>query len=129
MNSGFYFEPGMPLFTMKGQDIPVILAVTIAAMALEVFLALKKDGRLGLVLPGLWLLQTLVRLAVRAVQVDRTIQDIGSAWLANPGQALALAFAVENIPTLMLLAAYGLCRACKRWRTRQQLEKTRIEDL
>ena len=92
-------------------------------MALEVFLALQKDGRLGLVLPGLWLLQTLVRLAVRIIQVN------SYSTLPSMGGVLVLAFGVENIPTLLLLAEYGLCRICKRWRTRQQLERTRIEDL
>ena len=58
-----------------------------------------------------------------------TIQRVGSAWLANPGQALAVAFAVENIPTLLLLAVYGLCRAGRRWRLRRQVDKSRIEDL
>ena len=129
MGTGFHFEEGMPLFTLEGGDIPVILALMAAAIALEVFLALKKDGRLGLILPGLWLLQTVVRLVVRIIQVAQTTQRIGSSWLANPGQALAAAFAVENIPTLLLLAAYGLCRLGKGWRTRRQVDKTRIEDL
>ena len=115
----------MPLLTLEGQDIPVILALMLAALAAEVFLALKKDGRLGLILPGLWLLWTLVRLVVRIIQV---VQTDGS-WLANPWQALAVAFSVESIPTLLLLAAYGLCRLGKGWRTRRQLDRTRIDDL
>lgn len=123
MGTGFHFEQGAPLFTLEGQDIPVILVLMAAAMALEVFLALKEDGRLGLGLPGLWLLRSVVRLAVWMIQV--------SSYSPLPSMAgtLALAFGVENIPTLLLLAAYGLCRACKRWRTRQQLEKALIEDL
>ena len=59
MGTGFHFEEGMNLFTLNGQDIPVILALMAAALAAEVFLALKRDGRLGLVLPGLWLVYTL----------------------------------------------------------------------
>ena len=96
-----------------------------AALAAEVFLALKRDGRLGLVLPGLWLVYTLVRLAIRAVYLAQT----GGGWLADPWQALAIACAVENVPTLLLLAVYGLCRAGKRWRLRRQVDKTRIQDL
>ena len=42
---------------------------------------------------------------------------------------LALAFCVENIPTLLLLAAYGLCRLYRRRKTARQLKKSRIEDL
>ena len=125
MGTGFHFEEGMALFTLNGQDIPVILALMAAALAAEVFLALKRDGRLGLVLPGLWLVYTLVRLAIRAVYLAQT----GGGWLADPWQALASACAVENVPTLLLLAAYGLCRAGKRWRLRRQVDKTRIQDL
>ena len=125
MGTGFHFEEGMPLFTLNGQDIPVILILMAAALVAEVFLALKRDGRLGLILPGLWLVYTLVRLVIRAVYLAQT----GGGWLANPWEALAIAFAVENIPTLLLLAAYGLCRLGKGWRTRRQVDKTRIEDL
>lgn len=125
MSTGFHFNEDMPLFTIQGQDIPIILTMLAAAVALEVFLSLKKDGRLGLVLPGLWLLLAVLRLAFRAVQVVHA----DSSWLANPGQALAVAFTVENIPTLFLLAAYGLCRGRKRWKTRRQLEQSRIKDL
>lgn len=125
MGTGLHFEEGMPLFTLNGQDIPVILILMAAALAAEVFLALKRDGRLGLILPGLWLVYTLVRLVIRAVYLAQT----GGGWLANPWEALAIAFAVENIPTLLLLAAYGLCRLGKGWRTRRQVDKTRIEDL
>lgn len=125
MGTGFHFEEGMPLFTLNGQDIPVILILMAAVLAAEVFLALKRDGRLGLILPGLWLVYTLVRLVIRAVYLAQT----GGGWLANPWEALAIAFAVENIPTLLLLAACGLCRLGKGWRTRRQVDKTRIEDL
>ena len=129
MGTGFHFEEGRPLFTFQSQDIPVMLALMAAAIAAEIFLALKQDGRLGLILPGLRLLQTVVRLVIRIIQVVETIQRVGSAWLANPEQALAFAFVVENIPTLLLLAVYGLCRAGRRWRLRRQVDKSRIEDL
>ncbi len=129
MGTGFHFEEGMELFTVNGRDIPIILGLMAAAVALEIFLALKEDGRLGLILPGLRLLWTAARLAARVVQVAQTTQRLGSSWLSNPGQALAAAFAVENIPTLLLLAVYGLCRGCRRRRTRRQLDRTRIGDL
>ena len=92
----------------------------------EIFLMVKKGGRLGLALPGLALLCSVVRLMIRVVQV---ILVRGSVSLPPMGGALAVAFLVENIPTLLLLAVYGLCRLCKRWKTVQQLKKTRIQDL
>ena len=123
MNTGFHFEEGWDLFTLDMSDAPVILILLAAAIAAEVFLALKKDGRLGLILPGLWLLQSVVKLVVWMMQVSRY-----SSVSARGGE-LRLAVLVENMPTLLLLAVYGLCRLCKRWKTVQQLKKTRIEDL
>lgn len=123
MNTGFHFEEDMDLFIVEMQDVPVILILMAAAIAVEVFLALKKDGRLGLALPGLWLLRCVVQLIVWMVQVS------GYSSVAAMGGTLAVAFLVENIPTLLLLAVYGLCRLCKRWKTVQQVKKTRIQDL
>ena len=123
MGTGFHFEEGLPLFTVEGSDIPVIFVLMAAAIAAEVFLALKKDRRPGLVLPGLWLLWSAAQLIVRMVQVS------AYSSLSSMGGALCLALSVENIPTLLLLAVYGLCRFGKHWKTTQQLKKTRIDDL
>lgn len=123
MNTGFHFEEDMDLFIVEMQDMPVILALMAAAVAVEIFLAVKKDGRLGLALPGLWLLRCVVQMIVWMVQVS------GYSSVAAMGGTLAVAFLVENIPTLLLLAVYGLCRLCKRWKTVQQVKKTRIQDL
>ena len=123
MNTGFHFEEGVDLFIVEMRDLPVILVVMAAAIAVEIFLALKKDRRLGLALPGLWLLKCVVQLVIWVIQVN------SYSSVADMGGTLALAFCVENIPTLLLLALYGLCRLCKRWKTVRQLEKTRIQDL
>lgn len=123
MGTGFHFEEDMTLFTLNGQDIPIILVLMAAATAVEVLLALKKDGRPGLVLPGLVLLWSAAQLVVRMIQVSRY------STLSARGGELCMAFAVENLPTLILLAVYGLCRLGKGWRVRRQLDKTRIEDL
>ncbi len=123
MNTGFHFEEGVDLFTLTVRDVPIILAVLAAAVAVEIFLTAKKGRVLGFVLPGLWLLRCIVRLVIWVVQVN------GYSSAADMGGTLALAFLVENIPTLLLLAVYGLCRLCKRWKTVQQVKKTRIQDL
>lgn len=123
MGTGFHFEEDLELLTVNGQDIPVILILMAAATALEVFLALKKDGRLGLGLPGLWLLKSVVQLVVWMILIS------AYAPISSRIEELCLAFSIENIPTLILLAVYGLCRLGKRWKTKQQLEKTRIVDL
>lgn len=123
MNTGFHFEEDMDLFIIEMQDMPVILVLMAAAVAVEIFLAVKKDGRLGLALPGLWLLRCVVQVIVWMVQVS------GYSSVTAMGGTLVVAFLVENIPTLLLLAVYGLCRLCKRWKTVQQVKRTRIQDL
>ena len=70
MNTGFHFEEGTALIIVEGQDIFIILALMAAAIALEIFLGVKKDGRLGLVLPGLMLLRSVVKLIVWMIQVS-----------------------------------------------------------
>ena len=115
--TGFHFEPDIVFFIVQMQDVPVILILITAAAAAEVFLALREDWRLGLALPGALLMWNVVRCAVRAVRY--------SPW---PDE-LFLALAVENIPTLILLAVYVLCRSLQRRRLVRQMDKTRIDDL
>ena len=123
MQTGFHFDGEGDLIQVVMGEAPILLLMMAAALALEVFLALKKDGRLGLLPPGLWLLKCVAQLAVWMSQVS------GYSSVAEMGGMLALAFFVVNIPTLLLLAAYGLCRLYRRRKTARQLKKTRIEDL
>ena len=99
------------------QDVPLILALIAAAIAAEVFLARKDDWRLGLALPGGLLAWNVVRCIVRAVRYSPRLDE------------LFLALAVENIPTLVLLAVYILCRFLRRRRSVRQMDKIRIDDL
>ena len=117
MLTGFHFEPDMELFIVQMQDVPVILALMAAAVAAEVFLARRDDWRLGLALPGGLLVWNAVRCAARAVR-----------YSPRPDE-LFLALAVENIPTLILLAIYVLCRFLRRHRLVRQMDKIRIDDL
>lgn len=122
-HTGFHFEPGGPLFVVEGQEVPAILVLAVAAVAAEVFLALKQDRRLGLLLPGGWLLWTLGTFILRLAGLG------GFAALEEWGRLLAIAFAVENSLTLVLLLVYGLCRVVRRRGTARQMEKIKIEDL
>ena len=117
MLTGFHFEPDMELFVVRMQDVPVILILTCAAVAAEVFLARKDDWRPGLALPGVFLVWNAVRCIVRAVRYSPRLDE------------LFLALAVENIPTLFLLAVYILCRFLRRRRLVRQMDKIRIDDL
>ena len=115
--TGFHFEPDMELFIVQMQEVPVILALIAAAAAAEVFLARRDDWRLGLLLPGGLLIWNVVRCVVRAVRYG-----------PRPDE-LFLALTAENIPTLILLAVYVLCRFVRRRRLFRQMDKIRIEDL
>ena len=117
MLTGFHFERDMPVFIVEAQEIPVILALLAVAVAAEVFLTRRDDWRLGLALPGALLVWNAARCAVRAVR-----------YSPRPDE-LFLALAVENIPTLILLAVYVLCRLLRRRRLVRQMDKTRIDDL
>ena len=117
MLTGFHFEPDMELFIVQMQDIPVILVLLAAAAAAEIFLARKDDWRLGLALPGGFLVWNAARCAVRAVRYSPRADE------------LLLALAVENLPTLILLAVYVLCRFFRRRRLVRQMDRIRIDDL
>lgn len=117
MLTGFHFEPDMEFFIVQMQDVPVILSLIAAAVAAEVFLARRDDWRLGLALPGGFLVWNVIRCIVRAVR-----------YSPRPDE-LSLALAVENIPPLILLAAYILCRFLRRRRLVRQMDKIRIEDI
>ena len=69
------------------------------------------------------LLRSVVKLIVWMIQVS------AYSSVSAMGGELCMAVLVENVPTLLLLAVYGLCRLCKRWKTVQQLKKSRIQDL
>lgn len=117
MLTGFHFEPDINFFTVQMQDVPVILALIAAAAAAEVFLAQKEDWRLGLALPGGLLAWNAIHCVVRAVR-----------YSPRPDE-LFLALAVENLPTLILLTVYVLCRLLRRRRLAWQMGKIRIDDL
>ena len=117
MLTGFHFEPDTELFIVQMQDVPAILALMAAAVVAEVLLARRDDWRLGLALPGVLLVWNAVRCIVRAVR-----------YSPRPDE-LFLALAVENIPTLILLAVYILCRLLRRRKLVRQMDKIRIEDL
>lgn len=117
MNTGFHFEPEAPRFAVDMREFVVLLALLAAAVAVEIFLARKEDWRIGLPLPAAMLAWWLIQFVVRLVRWHPRMDE------------LFLALAVENIPTLILLAVYALGRFLRRRRTARQLKRTRIEDI
>lgn len=90
----------------------------IGALVLEAFLARSERAWPGLVLPGVWLLLSLLLVVGNALYVDSLAQTIG---------AIAVALVLFNIPTLLLIAVYCAVRARKR--RRSQIDKMNIQDL
>ena len=92
------------------------LFLLIGAVLLQRYLSKRESRWPGLVLPGMTSLYAL------AMALSATVSDGGFPW----GPALA-AFLLCNIPTVILLTIYALCR--EKLRKRNELEKMNIHDL
>ena len=94
----------------------VFLVLIVGGVALQIFLSRRKSKWLGLILPLLTFLYALA-LTLNVTSIDG----------AFPWGALLAAFLLGNIPTLVLLAIYWAAR--ERYRTRDQMDKMKIDDL
>jgi peptidoglycan/LPS O-acetylase OafA/YrhL len=94
----------------------LILAVGVGGIFLQIFLSKRESKWPGLILPGLTLLWSLV-MVLNVVSTDGSI----------PWGAILAALLMGNIPTLILLAIYWAVR--EKRRTKNQVDKTRIDDL
>lgn len=117
LHSGIYLDRGVLSVTLEGRDLPVLLAIALAGIVVEVLLSRREDGRLGLLLPAAWTLWTAVWLLRNLEHVRRL------------GDELTLVLGLCSVPLLLLLAVYGLCRLARRRRMRRQLQRTQIDDL
>ncbi len=115
--SGFHFgDPSLPLFTMYGEEMPFFLGIGVVLVVAEALLALKKDARLGLVLPGAFFAWAAAKCVVRMIRWSPVMSDL---WFA---------LWVENIPTAILLVAYAICRIWRRIHSLRQADKSRLPD-
>lgn len=97
----------------------VFLLAGVGGIFLQIYLSKKENKLLGLLLPGVTFLYALVR--VLTMTISMTI----ATW-ADVGLILR-AFLLLNLPTLVLVAIYLICRdSAKR---KKQLEKMSIQDL
>lgn len=97
----------------------VFLLIGVGGIFLQIFLSKKENRLLGLLLPVVTFLYSLVRI------LSMTISMTISTW-ADVGLILR-AFLVTNLSTLVLLAIYWICRDAAR--RKKQLEKMNIQDL
>ena len=124
LRSGVAIWPAFTL-TMDLRDLPLVLTVGAVLLAAQVVLSRRREWWPGLILPGVWLGGTLADLIPQAVRSG----EAGWGWMGGTVEALVTALAIENIPTLVLLAVYAACCFLRRRRLRRQLRKTQIDDI
>ena len=101
---------------LANKAIILMLALLVGVPVLQVFLSRRGNQWLGLLLPMLTFLYSLVMVC------SVTAYEGGIPW----GPILASLIS-GNIPTVVLLVIYFACR--EKFRRRSELDKTRIEDL
>ena len=98
----------------------LLLALLAGGILLQIFLSRRRSRWPGLVLPGLTFLYSI--LMVLSVAVYGRVGESGFPW----GPVL-YSLILGNLPTLVLLAIYWAAR--ERYRTRDQMDKMKIDDL
>ena len=101
---------------LANKAIILMLVLLVGVPVLQVFLSRRENQWLGLLLPLLTFLYSLVMVC------SVTAYEGGVPW----GPILASLIS-GNIPTAVLLVIYFACR--EKFRRRSELDKTRIEDL
>ena len=98
----------------------VFIVLIVGGVLLQIFLSRRRSRWPGLVLPGLTFLYSI--LMVLSVAVYGRVGESGFPW----GPVL-YSLILGNLPTLVLLAIYWAAR--ERYRTRDQMDKMKIDDL
>ena len=101
---------------LANKAIILMLVLLVGVPVLQVFLSRRENQWLGLLLPMLTFLYSLVMVC------SVTAYEGGIPW----GPILASLIS-GNIPTVVLLVIYFACR--EKFRRRSEVDKTRIEDL
>ena len=108
---------------MTGISALILLALMLATLAgliaLQIYLSRREGVWLGLILPILSLLVSILMVLYMAVPTDATVWEAVSA--------VGGTFLVGNIPTVIYLAIYFACRETQK--RRRLLEKMNIQDL
>lgn len=121
LQSGISIAPAFSV-SVNLQDLPVVLVIGAALAALQIFLSRHRARWPGLCLPALWLVWTAAGLLRQAAGL--TGMDGGAVL-----RLVLAALLLENIPNLVFLAIYLVCRLLQKRKLRRQFQKTRIDDL
>lgn len=99
------------------ERVCVILAAAVVGILLQIFLSGQEKRWPGLVLPGIC--------AACSLLLVCSLVAVGST--AEMAAAIMLVLTAGNLPTLVLLAIYAVCRGMRR--RHREVEKMTIEDL
>lgn len=116
-------KTGIRIYLDSG-NIPLMAALVIAAVLLELWLAWREKRWPGLLLP-------LACLVWAAANAFSPLDTPSEAPFGLRLMACLRLFLVENAFTLVLLAIYAACRERRRWKLRRdrELDKMNIDDL
>ena len=84
----------------------ILFVVLVGILALQIFLSFRASGLYGLILPGFFL--------VYALTMVLNLATIPGATAAQSVRYSVLTFLTANVPTLILLIIYFVCRERKR---------------
>ncbi|NLX63969.1 MAG: hypothetical protein GX022_04235 [Clostridiaceae bacterium] len=97
----------------------ILLLILAIVIALQLFLSKKENKWLGLILPAIFFIYSLLMVFNIVVSDDMTAWDIFSM--------IGSAFLLTNIPTIILLGIYLACR--EKIKRNAELNKMNIQDL
>ncbi|MHC1721674.1 MAG: hypothetical protein AB9836_00570 [Aminipila sp.] len=100
-------------------SIVVLLVILVGAVFLQIFLSRRKNKWLGLVLPMICLVYSLLMVLGIATYAGMSTGEIFTLF--------ATSFLLANIPTVILLVIYFACR--EKFKPDKEMEKMNIQDL
>ena len=107
----------------------IFLLVCAAVIWLQIYLSRRPERFPGLILPILsFAVSLIVAFGILSFRLDPPVPNMAVAGQAPSWGTILLAFGLYNIPTVVLLLIYAVCR----WRkhvVRSQMDKMRIDDL
>ena len=95
----------------------IVAVVAAAGVCLQIFLSWRESWWPGLILPGIFFLHSLLLLF--NLSASGGAEELALAALGT--------FCMGNLPTLLFLAPYLICR--RRWSRKRQRERMDIQDL
>lgn len=126
LSSGITIYPYF-LLCIDLRDLVVVLPVFAGIVVLQLVLSRRAEWWPGLILPALWLLWTVAGIMPEIGLCLAESRDIFENFsVLGMGVLVVL---IKNIPNLILLVMYFVCHLLRRRKEKNQLKKTRIDDL